>query len=78
MHVVLHGLAGSFGRSLEQRAHVHVEATVGIARSHDFRTTVVPVLTHLGYHDTRLTTLFLGKLLAQLASLGEVCIILAF
>ena len=78
MHVVLHSFAGCFGRRLEQRPHVHVETTVGIARSHDLCTTVVPVLAHLGYHDTRLATFLLGKLLAQFTSLGEVCIVFAF
>ena len=64
--VVLNGLASSLGRSLEQRSHIDVEATVCISRSHYFCTTVVTVLTHLGYEDTGAATFLLGELIGQL------------
>ena len=78
VNVVFYSLAGSFGRSLEQRSHIHVETTVCITCSYNFSTTVVSVLTHLSDHDTRLATFFLGKLGSQLTSLLEVCIFLSF
>ena len=61
MDVVLHRLLSRLGGSLEQGSHIHIEATVCVARGYHFSTTVVPVLTHLGNHDTRLTTFFLCK-----------------
>ena len=62
VHVVLDGLLRGLGRRLEQRAHVDVEADVGVSRRHDLRAAVVTVLTQLRDHDARLTALFLGEL----------------
>lgn len=78
MNIILYGLTSSFGRSLEQRSHVYVETTIGITGCYYFGATVVTILAHLGHHDTGLTSLFLRKLLGQLASTLEVAIILTF
>ena len=78
IHVVLDSLASSLSRCLEQRAHIDVETAVGIAGSYYLGTTVVTVLTHLGYHDTRATALLLCKLFGQLTSLLEVLVVLGF
>ena len=78
MHVVLDSLASSLGRSLEQRAHIYVEATVGISRSYHLGTTVVTILSHLRNHDTRLTALFLGKFFAQFRCPNEIGIFFGF
>ena len=78
MHVVLHSLAGSLGRGLEQRAHVHVETAVGIACSYNLGTTVVTVLTHFCNHDTGLTTLAFREFLSHFLSFEEVGIIFRF
>ena len=76
VYIVLHSLLGSLFRSLEQRSHIHVEAAISITRCYNLGTTVVTVLTHLGNHDTRLTTFFLGKLCRQTAGFLEVCVVL--
>ena len=76
MDIVLYSLTSSLGRRLEQRSHIHVEATVSITCSHHFCTTVVTILPHLSDEDTRTTTLSLGKLIGHLLGLLEVCIIL--
>ncbi len=78
MHIVLHCLTGRFGRCLEQRTHVHVEAAVGIAGGYYLGTAVVAVLTHFRYHDTGLTTLFLCKFLTHLLGADEVGILFCF
>ncbi len=78
MHIVLHSLTGSFGRSLEQRTHVNVESAVGIARGYNFCTSVVAVLAHLGNHDAGLTTLALGEVGAHLLSTHEIGILFGF
>ena len=78
MNVVFNSLASSFRRSLEQRSHIHIEATVSITGCYDFSTTVVTVLSHLCNHDTRLTPLFLRELLGQFTSTFEVAIVFTF
>ena len=78
VHVVLDGLLRGLGRRLEQRAHVDVEADVGVSRRHDLRTAVVTVLTELRNHDARLTALFLGEPSAQLLRLLELRIVFHF
>ncbi len=62
VHVVLDGLAGGFFRGLEQRAHVDVEAEVGVGGGHHLGTPVMAVLAELGDHDARATAFFLGEL----------------
>ena len=78
MDVVLNRLAGCFGGSLEQRAHVNVKTAVGIAGGYHLGTAVVTVLAHLGDHDTGLTSFALGEFFAHLLSLHEVRISLGF
>ena len=78
MNVVLNRFTGSLDRCLEQGSHIHIEATVGISGCNNLGTAVVTVLAHLGYHDTRLTSLFLRKLLRQFTSTVEVAVILTF
>ena len=78
MHIVLHSLTSSLGRSLEQRAHVNIKATVGISCRHNLSATVVTVLTHLGNHDTGLTTFALGKFFTHFLSFLKIGIILGF
>ena len=76
MHIVLDSHTSSLFRGLEQRSHIHVEATVGITCCHYLCTTVVTVLTHLGNEDTRTTTFLLCELVGQLLSLLEVLVVL--
>ena len=78
MHVVLHSLAGCFGRRLEERPHVHVKTAVGITRCHYLGATVVAVLSHLCHEDTRAAALLPGKFLRQPACQLEVIVVLAF
>ena len=65
VHVVLDGLLGGLGGSLEQRTHVDIEAEVGIAGGDDLGAAVVTVLSHLGNHDTGATTLEFGELVGE-------------
>ena len=74
VHVVLYRVAGSLFGCLEQRSHIYVESAIGITRCNDFGAPIVSVLPHLGNHDTRLTPLFLGKCLGQLARIAEVAV----
>ena len=76
MHIVLDSHTSSLFRGLEQRSHIHVEATVGITCCHYLCTTVVTVLTHLGNEDTRTTTLLLSKLVGKALGLREVFVVL--
>ena len=76
--VVLDSLTGCLGGSLEQRAHVDVETAVGITGCYDLGAAVVAVLTHLGDHDTRLTTFALGKFLTHLTRFLKVGVVLCF
>ena len=78
VHVVLYGLACSFGRCLEQRSHVDIETAVGITRGTNLGSTVVPVLPHFGNHDTRPAAFLPGELFRQLACFGEVGVCFAF
>ena len=76
VNVVLNSLAGSLGRSLEQRSHIYVKATVGIACCHYLSTAVVTVLSHLGYEDTGTATFLLSELVCQLASQLKLAVVL--
>ncbi len=61
MHVVFNGLTGSFFRGLEERAHVDVEAEVGVSGCHHLGATVMAVLAELGDHDAWATAFFFGE-----------------
>ena len=74
MDVIFDSLTSGFFWSLEERSHIHVEATVCITRSNYFGTTVVTVLPHLSDHDTGLATFLFCELLRELLSLDEVLI----
>ena len=78
MNIVFYRFASCFRRSLEQRSHIHVETTVRITCCYHFSTTVVTVLSHFGNHNTRLTPLFLRKLLSQFTSTLEVAVVFTF
>lgn len=78
MHVVLHCLTGGFSRRLEERAHVHIETAVSITGCYHLGSAVVTVLTHLGYHDSRLTTFTLGKFSRHFPCFLEIGIVLGF
>ena len=78
VNVVFHGLTGSFGGSLEERAHVDVETAVGIAGCDNFGAAVVTVLTHFSHHDTGLAPFALGEFLGHLLCADEVGIIFGF
>lgn len=78
MYVVLNSLPCSLCRSLEQRPHIDIKTTVGIAGSNHFRTAVMTVLPHFGNHYTGLATLSFRKFLSHGTSLEEVGIILCF
>ena len=72
VNVVFNSLAGCLGRGLEERAHIYVEAAVGITGCYYFSTTVVTVLTHLGNHDTGLAAFAFCEVLTHLLSFDEV------
>lgn len=76
--VVFDCLASGFGRGLEQRAHVDVEAAVGVAGGYDFGSAVVTVLTHLGDHNSGLATFLLCESLAHLLGFDEVGVMFSF
>ena len=76
VNVVLHSLLCCLCRSLEERAHIHVEAAVGITGSHNLGSTVVSVLTQLGNHDTGLTAFLLRELGNHLLGFLELAVIL--
>ena len=76
--VVLDSHTGSLFGSLEQRTHIHVEATVGITCCHYLCTTVVTILTHLGNENTWTATFLLGKLVGKALGLLEFLIVLRF
>ena len=78
VHVVLDGLLGGLLGGLEQRAHINVEADVGVTRGDHLGTAVVSVLTQLGDHDARLTALFLGEFGAQLLGALEGFVVFHF
>ena len=51
VHVVLHGLAGRFGRCGKQRADIHIEPQVGERGGDHLLAPVVAVLADLGHQD---------------------------
>lgn len=75
MYVVFDSLTRSFPRSLEQRSHIHVKATIGISGSYHFGPTVMTVLSHLRYHDTRLATFLFSEFFAQFRCPNEIGIL---
>ncbi len=78
VHVVFNGHAGCFLGSLEERAHIHVEAAVGVAGGYHLGAAVVAVLAHLGNHDTGLAAFALGEFLAHLLGADEVGVLFCF
>ena len=78
MDVVFDSLTSGLFWSLEERTHIHVEATVSVARSDNLCTAVVTVLTHLSDHNTGLTTFLFSELLSKSLSLDEVLIFAGF
>ena len=78
VNVVFHSLTGGFCRSLEQRSHIDVESAVGITGGYYFCAAVVAVLTHLGDHDTWLSTFAFCEILAHLLGADEVGVLFCF
>lgn len=76
--VVLNGHAGCFGRGLEQRTHVDVEAAVGVACGYDFGAAVVAVLAHFCNHDAGLTALAFCEFFGELAGTHEFGVVFGF
>ena len=66
--VVLDGLLGCFGGSLEERSHIDVESHIGITCGDHLGAAVVTVLSHLRHHDTRAAAFTLGELVGHLLS----------
>ena len=61
MHIVFNRLACAFFGCLEQGAHVHIKAQIGIGGGHHFGATVVTVLAQLGDHHAGATAFFVGE-----------------
>src|SRR5574343_348003 len=70
VHVVFNRLAGALFGGLEERAHVHVKAQVGVGGGHHLGATVVTVLAELGDHHARATTMLVGEFGDFLLELG--------
>ena len=49
--------AGALFGGLEKWTHINIKTDIGISCGYNFCATVVTILTHLGNHDTWLTTL---------------------
>ena len=77
MDIVLHRLFSCLCRSLEQGSHIDIKAAIGITGGYHFGATIMAVLSHLGNHDTGLTTFFLGKLCRETTSFLEVIVVLS-
>ena len=78
VHIILHGLAGSLGRSLEEGTHVDVETAVGISGGNHLGAAVVAVLAHFGNHDSGLAAFAAGEVFDHLLCADEVGIVLCF
>ncbi len=76
--IVFHCLTGGFCRGLEQRPHIYVKTTIGIACSYDFSSAVMSVLTHFCYHDAGLTALAFRKFLGEMTGTDEICVVFGF
>ena len=61
MDIVVDGLSRHFLRSLEEAANIDVEAQVCEATCDNLCASIMSVLTHLGYQNTRVTALSLCK-----------------
>src|SRR5574343_1444703 len=61
VHVVVNRLTGAFFGGLEEWAHVHVKAQVGVGRGHHFGAAVVAVLAELGDHHPGATAVLVGE-----------------